>query len=135
MSLCKQELGARKTTSNTQVLPTLGKLLFEICIETQMFKSLQLLPFLEKNTYLRKVINEEIKITNWGWIANFKFGLNSKWVIQSHDKHLQSGGGRQVRRTTKTNTISFKKDLQIILFRTFSHRLKTNIKRKLIWTF
>ena len=64
MSLCKQELGARKTTSNTQVLPTLGKLLFEICIETQMFKYLQLLPFLEKNTYLRKVINEEIKITN-----------------------------------------------------------------------
>ena len=59
MSLCKQELGARKTTSNTQVLPTLGKLLFEICIETQMFKYLQLLPFLEK-----KVINKEIKITN-----------------------------------------------------------------------
>ena len=63
MSLCKQELGARKTTSNIQVLPTLVKLLFKICIETQMFKYLQLLPFLEKNTYLRKSINEEIKIT------------------------------------------------------------------------
>ena len=42
-----------------------------------MFKYLQRLPFLEENSYLRKVINEEIKITNSGWIDNLKYILDS----------------------------------------------------------
>ena len=42
-----------------------------------MFKYLQRLPFLEENTYLRKAINEEIKITNSWWIANLKYILDS----------------------------------------------------------
>ena len=42
-----------------------------------MFKYLQRLLFLEENTYLRKAINEEIEITNSGWIANLKDILDS----------------------------------------------------------
>ena len=41
-----------------------------------MFKYLQRLPLLEENTYLRKAINEEIKIKNSGWIANLKYLLD-----------------------------------------------------------
>ena len=76
MSLCKQALGVRKTTSIIKVLFELGRLPFEIYIETQMFKYLRF-SFLEENTYLHKVINEEIKITNPGWIANLKHILDS----------------------------------------------------------
>ena len=76
MSLCKQALGVRKTTSNIKVLFELGRLPFEIYIETQMFKYLRF-SFLEENTCLHKVINEEIKITNPGWIANLKHILDS----------------------------------------------------------
>ena len=77
MSLCKQVLGVMKTTSNIKVLAKLGRLPFKIYIETQMFKFLQRLLFFEENTYLRKAINEEIKITNLGWIANLKYILDS----------------------------------------------------------
>ena len=42
-----------------------------------MLKYLQRLPFLEENTDLRKAINQELKITNWGWIANLKYILDS----------------------------------------------------------
>ena len=66
-----------KTTSNIKVLAKLGRLPFKIYIETQMFKFLQRLLFFEENTYLRKAINEEIKITNLGWIANLKYILDS----------------------------------------------------------
>ena len=52
VSLWKQVLGVRKTTSNIQVLTKLGRLPFKIYIEIQMFKYLQRFPFLEGNTYL-----------------------------------------------------------------------------------
>ena len=42
-----------------------------------MFKYLQRLPFLKKNIYLGKAINEEVKITNSGWIANLKYIIDS----------------------------------------------------------
>ena len=42
-----------------------------------MFKYLQRLPFLEENLYLRKAINEEIKIINSGWISSLKYILDS----------------------------------------------------------
>ena len=58
VSLCKQVLEVRKTTSNIQVLAEVGRLPFKIYIETQMFKYLQSLHFLEENSYLRKVLNE-----------------------------------------------------------------------------
>ena len=38
MSLCKQVLGVRKRTCNIKVLAQLGRLPFQIYIETQMFK-------------------------------------------------------------------------------------------------
>ena len=62
MSLCKHVLGVRKTTSNIKVLAELGRLPFKIYTETQMFKYLQRLLFLEGNTYLSKAINKEIKV-------------------------------------------------------------------------
>ena len=63
----------RKTTCNIKVVVHLGRPLFKIYIETQMFKYLQCLLFLEENTYLRKAINEEIKITNLERITNLKY--------------------------------------------------------------
>ena len=65
--------------------------------------------------------------------------------MQSHDKHFQSSSGRlqkKRKKTTKTNIISFtKKKIKTVNFFIFVsgrwislHRLKTNIKRKLIWT-
>ena len=42
-----------------------------------MFKYLERLLFLEENTYLRKAINEEINMTISGWIASFKYALDS----------------------------------------------------------
>ena len=42
-----------------------------------MFKYLQRLQFLEDNTYLRKAISEEIRVTNSGWIANLKYTFDS----------------------------------------------------------
>ena len=76
VSLYKQVLGVSETTSNTKVLAELGRLPFKIYIETQIFKYLQRLPFLEEDTFLRKAINEEIKI-NSGRIANLKYILDS----------------------------------------------------------
>ena len=49
MSLCKQVLRVRKTTSNIKVLVKLSTLVFKTYIETQMFKYLERLPFLEEN--------------------------------------------------------------------------------------
>ena len=63
--------------SNIQILAELGRLPFKIYIETQMFKYLQRLHFLEENRYLRKAINEKLKITNSGLIANLKGILDS----------------------------------------------------------
>ena len=48
------------------VLAELGRLPIKIYKETQMIQYLQRFPFLEENTYLRKVINEETKIKFWG---------------------------------------------------------------------
>ena len=42
-----------------------------------MFKCLQRLPFFEENTYLRKAINEEIKIAISRCIANLKHIVDS----------------------------------------------------------
>ena len=75
MLLCNQVF--RKTTSNIQALAELGRLPFKIYIETQMFKYLQRFPFFRENTYLCKVINEEIKITNSRRIAYLKYILDS----------------------------------------------------------
>ena len=44
---CKQLLRIRKTTGNMKVLAELGRFPFKIYIETQMFKNLKLLLFLE----------------------------------------------------------------------------------------
>ena len=55
--------------SNIQILAELGRLPFKIY--------LQCLHFLEENTYLRKTINEKLKITNSGLIANLKGILDS----------------------------------------------------------
>ena len=55
--------------SNIQILAELGRLPFKIY--------LQRLHFLEENTYLRKTINEKLKITNSGLIANLKSILDS----------------------------------------------------------
>ena len=72
MSLCKQIIGVTKTTSNKNVLAELCRLLFKIYVETQMFKYSQHFRFLEENTYLRKVINEDS-----GRMANLKYILYS----------------------------------------------------------
>ena len=63
----------RKTTCNIKVLVDLGRPPFKIYIETQMFKYSLRLPFLKENIYLRKTINEEIKITNLECITNLKY--------------------------------------------------------------
>ena len=63
----------RKTTCNIKVLVDLGRPPFKIYIETQMLKCSQRLPFWKENTYLRKTINEEIKITNLDCITNLKY--------------------------------------------------------------
>ena len=76
-SLFKQVLGVRETTSNRKVLAKRLRFPFKIYIETQMFKYIQRFPFLEENTYLHKAINEEIQITNSGWMANLKYILDS----------------------------------------------------------
>ena len=55
--------------SNIQILAELGRLPFKIY--------LQRLHFLEETTYLRKTINEKLKITNSGLIANLKGILDS----------------------------------------------------------
>ena len=85
MSLCKQALGVRKRTSNIKVLAELGRLPFQIYIETQMFKYLQRLPFLEENTYLRNTINEEIKIINSGLITN----LLTTYILTSVNLYIK----------------------------------------------
>ena len=72
VSLCKQIIGVTKTTSNKNVLAELCRLLFKVYIETQMFKYSERFRFLEENTYLRKVINEDS-----GRIANLKYILYS----------------------------------------------------------
>ena len=63
----------RKTTCNIKVLVDLGRPPFKIYIETQMLKYSLRLPFLKENIYLRKTINEEIKITNLECITNLKY--------------------------------------------------------------
>ena len=63
----------RKTTCNIKVLVDLGRPPFKIYIETQMLKYSLRLPFLKENIYLRKTINEEIKITNLDCITNLKY--------------------------------------------------------------
>ena len=63
----------RKTTCNIKVLVDLGRPPFKTYIETQMLKCSQRLPFWKENTYLRKTINEEIKITNLDCITNLKY--------------------------------------------------------------
>ena len=80
MWLCKQVLAVRKTTSNIKVLVKLGRLACTMYIETQTFKYLESLLFLGEKTYLRKAINEEIKIANSWLIANLKYILDSYWL-------------------------------------------------------
>ena len=105
----------------------------------------QHLPSLEENTYLCKAINEEIKRTNLWWIANLKYILN--WhelcnLMINIFKVVAGDYKKKRKRTTKTNIISFtKKKIKTVNFFIFVsgrwislHRLKTNIKRKLIWT-
>ena len=65
MFLGEPVLGVKTTTSNLDVLATLGRL------------CLQLLRFLEENTYLRKAINEKSRVTNSWWIAKWKYTFDS----------------------------------------------------------
>ena len=113
-----------------------------------MFKYLQRYPFLEGNTYLQNAINEEIKITNSEWIANLKYILDSYGLSNLMINILKVVGGDKVRKITNRkffmiNIISFKKEIKTAFFkktsspalperRIFSHKLKTNIKWKLI---
>ena len=59
-SLCKQILGVKKNTSNSEVLGELGWFPFRIIIETQLFKLLQRIPFVKEDCDLRKNFNEEL---------------------------------------------------------------------------
>ena len=91
---------------------------------------------------LRKAINEEIKITDSGWIAILKRILES-YGISNLTKNIFKIQEEDIsKKTTKTNIISFKKELKTVLLRRiylltplkrriFSHRLKTNIKANL----
>ena len=115
-----------------------------------MFKYLQRYPFLEGNTYLQNAINEEIKITNLEWIANLKYILDSYGLSSLMINILKVVEGDKLRKTTNRkffiiNIISFKKDIKTAFFMKtsspalperliFSHKLKTNIKWKLIPT-
>ena len=76
-----------------------------------MFKYLQRLPFLEENTYLRKAINEEVKITNSGWIAYLKYILDSYGLSNLMINIFKVV---EVRKTTKINIIFFKKELKTV---------------------
>ena len=58
-SLSKQILGVKNNTSIGTVLVELGRILFTINIETQLFKYLQRMPFV-KEDYLRQAFNEEL---------------------------------------------------------------------------
>ena len=59
-SLSKQILGVKNNTSIGTVLVELGRILFTINIETQLFKYLQRMPFVKEDCYLRQAFNEEL---------------------------------------------------------------------------
>ena len=113
-----------------------------------MFKYLQRYSFLEGNSYLKKAINQETKTTNSGWIANLKYIIDSYGLSNLMINILKVVEGDKVRKTANhkffiINIISFKKEIKTAFFRKtsspalperriFSHKLKTNIKWKLI---
>ena len=59
LSVCKQILGLNKNVKNMKVWAEVGRVPFEINIETQKFMFLQGFPFLNENTYLYKAFYEE----------------------------------------------------------------------------
>ena len=59
-SLSKQILGVKNNTSIGTVLVELGRILFTINIEAQLFKYLQRMPFVKEDCYLDQAFNEEL---------------------------------------------------------------------------
>ena len=50
----------------------LGRFPLRICIETQLFKYLQRIPFLNEDCYLRKAFNEELANKESGWMTKMR---------------------------------------------------------------
>ena len=84
-----------------------------------MFKYLQRLPFLKKNIYLGKAINEEVKITNSGWIANLKYIIDSYGSSNLMINIFEVLEGDISKKNYKNKTY-FKKELKTVLFRKIS---------------
>ena len=55
----------------------LGRFPLKICIETQLFKHLQRIPFLEEDYYLRKAFSEEVANKEPGWMTKMRDLLDS----------------------------------------------------------
>ena len=70
-------LGVKNSTSSSKLLGEVGKFLFRISIETQLFKYLQRIPFMKEGCYLRKTFNEELANKKSGWVIKMRHLLDS----------------------------------------------------------
>ena len=75
-SLGKQILGVKNNTSSSKVLGELGRFPFRISIETQLFKYLQIIPFVKEGRYLGKAFNEELGSKESGWVTEMRHLLD-----------------------------------------------------------
>ena len=76
MSIYKQIMGVKKTSSNKKVLSELARFPLKIYLETQMFKYLQRFPFLDEQRYLKLALSED-KNKRLGWLENLQQILDS----------------------------------------------------------
>ena len=84
LQLCKQILGVEKSTSKLKVFVKLGKFLFWINTETQLFKYLQKIPCVKEDFFLRKAFNEEPANKEWGWVKEIRHQLDSYVCLTSY---------------------------------------------------
>ena len=58
------------------MLGELGRFPFRISIETQLFKYLQIIPFVKEDWYLDKAFNEELGSKESGWVTEMRHLLD-----------------------------------------------------------
>ena len=84
LQLCKQILGVEKSTSKLKVFVKLGKFLFWINTETQLFKYLQKIPCVKGDFFLSKAFNEEPANKEWRWVKEVRHQLDSYVCLTSY---------------------------------------------------
>ena len=123
------------------MLGELGRFTLRISIETQLFKYLQIIPFVKEDCYLPKAFNEELANKESGWVTKIRHLLDSYGMSNPILIIFKVLNGEVDKREYKNKHKFFQKrakdcSIQTLLYNyknennNFFHKQKNSLKRE-----